>query len=119
MNRGFTLLEVLIALTVAALALAAGMGAVGGAAQRLDQISERTLAGWALDNARSELLLAGANARAPLEPLHETLLGREFITSVGKPDENGVASLVTVLKARPQQALATETVRLASVDATP
>ena len=58
--RGFTLLEVLIALAVVALALAA-LGRAGAQAIAAQQaLEERTLALWVADNALAEIRLQGA-----------------------------------------------------------
>lgn len=60
MNRrtGFTLLEVLIALVVVALALLALTRTAGGQANAFGGLRERTLAGWVAANVLSETRLA-------------------------------------------------------------
>ena len=55
--RGFTLLEVLIALVVVAVTLAAATAAIGGAARRQRGLEERTFATWAAHNALGRLRL--------------------------------------------------------------
>ena len=57
--RGFTLLEVLIALVVVAVTLAAATAAIGGAARRQRGLEERTFATWAAHNALARLRLEG------------------------------------------------------------
>lgn len=57
--RGFTLLEVLIALVVVAVTLAAATAAIGGAARRQRGLEERTFATWAAHNALGRLRLEG------------------------------------------------------------
>lgn len=74
--RGFTLLEVMIALLVVALTLAAATGAVGGAARQQTGLVERTFATWAAQNLLTRLRLEGlADTRVQEE---QVLAGRRF-----------------------------------------
>ena len=59
MNRGFTLLEVLVALAVVALGLSAAFAATGQSARTAEQLRVRTLAHWAAADALTALRLAG------------------------------------------------------------
>ncbi len=61
--RGFTLLEVLIALVVVALALLALTRTAGGQVAAFDALRERTLAGWVAANVLAETRIA-----TPLPP---------------------------------------------------
>jgi len=67
MNRGFTLIEVLVGMTVAALALTAGFATLGIVGERADRAERATVA--ALSGAATRDLLtqwlAGAQQRAP------------------------------------------------------
>lgn len=78
-GRGFTLIEVLIALVITATALALGFGAVQGSARRIAQVEQTTLAGWAIDNVVSDISLRALS----IEPGHhrfvETMLGRTLV----------------------------------------
>jgi general secretion pathway protein I len=56
--RGFTMIEVLVALAIVAIALAASMRAVGNLATSQRDLHERLLAGWSADNELSSLHLA-------------------------------------------------------------
>lgn len=58
--RGFTLIEVLVALAIIAIALAASLRAVGTLADGEADLQRRLLAGWSADNALAELKLARA-----------------------------------------------------------
>jgi general secretion pathway protein I len=58
--RGFTLIEVLIALAVVAIALLALTRAASVQVQGFDSLRERTLAGWVAANALTETRLASA-----------------------------------------------------------
>lgn len=107
MSRGFTLLEVLVALAVTALALTLGLASVKGTAQRLSQVELTVRAEWALENVRQELLLedappAGGFAR------EEAVLGQVFQTQVAQVGP-GSFTLVTTTRERPQAPLASAT----------
>lgn len=66
--RGFTLLEVLIALLVVSITLAAANAAIGGTAARQRQLEERTFAAWAAHGALARLRLDGfAGERTQIE----------------------------------------------------
>ncbi len=56
--RGFTMIEVLVALAIVAIALGASLRAVGSLAASEADLHERLLAGWSADNALAQLHLA-------------------------------------------------------------
>jgi general secretion pathway protein I len=56
--RGFTMIEVLVALAIVAIALAASLRAVGSLATSEAELHDRLLAGWSADNALAQLSLA-------------------------------------------------------------
>lgn len=58
--RGFTMIEVLVALAIVAIALAASLRAVGSLAASETDLHQRLLAGWSADNALAQLRLAHA-----------------------------------------------------------
>ncbi len=77
-DRGFTLLETLVALAVLATALTALTAAAGSSARQIDALRTRTLAGWVAENRVSEILLA-KDAPADGERRGEaTLAGRRW-----------------------------------------
>lgn len=53
-RSGFTLLELMVALAILAIALSAVMRAVGAATNNVDELRVRTLAGWVADNRLAE-----------------------------------------------------------------
>jgi general secretion pathway protein I len=57
---GFTMIEVVVALAIIAVALAASIRAVGTMASDSLELHERLLAGWSADNALTQLRLAHA-----------------------------------------------------------
>jgi len=57
-TRGFTMIEVLVALAIIAVALAASLRAVGSLAVGESELHQRLLAGWSADNALAQLQLA-------------------------------------------------------------
>nr|WP_269503897.1 type II secretion system minor pseudopilin GspI [Burkholderia sp. IMCC1007] len=58
--RGFTMIEVLVALTIIAVALAASIRAVGTMATNASDLHRRLLAGWSADNTLAQLRLTHA-----------------------------------------------------------
>jgi general secretion pathway protein I len=58
--RGFTMIEVLVALTIIAVALAASLRAVGSLANGEADLHRRLLAGWSADNTLAQLRLTHA-----------------------------------------------------------
>lgn len=50
MNRGFTLLECLVALAIVAVALTSGLHALGAIAFKAENLREHTLASWVAQN---------------------------------------------------------------------
>ncbi|CAB3758957.1 type II secretion system minor pseudopilin GspI [Burkholderia paludis] len=58
--RGFTMIEVLVALAIIAVALAASIRAVGTMATNSADLHHRLLAGWSADNALAQMRLTHA-----------------------------------------------------------
>ncbi len=64
MNRGFTLVEVLVALAVVALGVSALFTALGQSSRSAEQLRVRTLANWAATDALTALRLSRQTPRA-------------------------------------------------------
>jgi len=58
--RAFTMIEVLVALTIIAVALAASLRAIGSLAANEADLHRHLLAGWSADNALAQLWLSRA-----------------------------------------------------------
>lgn len=59
MQRGFTLIEVLVALTIIAIALMASLRAVGSITTSAEDLRARTLAQWSAENRLTEIRVRG------------------------------------------------------------
>ncbi len=77
-QRGFTLLEVLIALAILAIALAAAIKGVSSHVANLAYLKERSLAHWVGLNALTELRVSGQWPKSGEIKGDETMAGREF-----------------------------------------
>ncbi|MEO5701741.1 MAG: type II secretion system minor pseudopilin GspI [Casimicrobiaceae bacterium] len=110
-SRGFTLVEILVALAIVAVALAAGMRALAQAADSATFLKQRTLALWVAQNQLA------ASQLAPLWPSPGSATGdaqqagakfawRETITATPNPAFRRI-EIVVVDPATPQYALAT------------
>jgi general secretion pathway protein I len=58
-KRGFTLIEVLVAMTIAAIALMTALRATGSLAINSAELRARTLAQWSAENRLAQLRIAG------------------------------------------------------------
>lgn len=114
--RGFSLLEVLVALVVVATALAGSMGAVSRSAKDLSHLDEVTLAQWVLDNTLSRIQLQSETLSAGSHEFSEVMLGRPFtvIADIERPPRLPLltATVSVFAGARPERMLATASVRL-------
>lgn len=86
---GFTLLEVLVALAVVAIALAAGVRAAGALTDNAERLADVTAAQWCADNQLTALRLAGGppgvgDAEFSCEQLGRTYRG----TLITRPTPN-------------------------------
>ena len=77
-HRGFTLVEVLVALAITAMALAAGLKAAGALTDNAQRLGDVTAAHWCADNALVDLRLAQQFPGTGESEFGCTQLGREF-----------------------------------------
>lgn len=59
-NRGFTLIEVVVALAIVAIGMFAVFRVIGDATGQVDYLRDRSLAAWIADNRITELRISGA-----------------------------------------------------------
>ena len=78
MPRGFTLIEVLVALAITALALGAGMKAAGALTDNAQRLGDVTAAHWCADNALTGLRLARQFPDVGDADFSCSQLGRDF-----------------------------------------
>jgi len=78
-EAGFTLLEVLVAMTLLAVSLGAALAAVTGSSDRLARVQERTLGYWVATNVLVSLRLNPASAAVGSRSGEETMDGRRFL----------------------------------------
>jgi general secretion pathway protein I len=100
--RGFTLLEVLIALLVVSVTLAAANAAIGGTAARERGLEERTLATWAAQAALARLRLDGFSGETT--QIERTEGGRRLRVSVQVSPGDGVRQATLTVRAADGQA---------------
>ena len=76
--RGFTLIEVMVALAIVAISLAAGSRAASSVVDTSQRLSDVVLAQWCADNQLTELHLAGQLPPVGTTPFSCVQLGRTF-----------------------------------------
>jgi len=79
---GFTLIEVMVALAIVAIALAAGSRAASSVVDTSQRLSDVVLAQWCADNQLTELRLIDQLPPVGKTPFNCTQLGREFKGSI-------------------------------------
>ena len=80
--RGFTLIEVMVALAIVAISLAAGSRAASSVVDTSQRLSDVVLAQWCADNQLTELRLAGQLPPVGKSPFTCVQLGRNFKGSI-------------------------------------
>ena len=81
-GRGFTLLEVLVAVAIVAVSLAAGSRAASSVIDTSQRLSDVTLGQWCADNQLTELRLSEQLPPVGVTPFACTELGHEFKGSI-------------------------------------
>lgn len=97
MRRGFTLLEVMIALAIFSLAAVAILQVASGALKHQRRLEEKTVAGWVVDNQTALLYLMTASQRAA-EPRGEVWMAgsRWYWRAVILPTETPLLQAVRI-----------------------
>ena len=78
-SRGLTLIEVLVALTVVAITLSAGLKAAGSLMNNAERLSDVTAAQWCADNQLTQLKLTGTHLGVGDSDFACEQLGRHYI----------------------------------------
>lgn len=89
--RGFTLVEVLVALSITAIALAAGLKAAGALTDNAQRLGDVTAAHWCADNALTALRLAKQFPGTGDSDFACNQLGRDYkglLRTQGTPNPN-------------------------------
>ena len=90
-SRGFTLVEVLVALTIVALCLAAGLRAAGDMTSNSDRLAINSLAQWCAENELTEMRLTKVFPSIGDNSISCSQLGRDFSVKMsvrGTPNPN-------------------------------
>ena len=77
-QRGFTLIEVMVALAIVAISLAAGSRAASSVVDTSQRLSDVVLAQWCADNQLTEIHLTGQLPAVGKQPFTCIQLGRTF-----------------------------------------
>ncbi|HTY04656.1 MAG TPA: type II secretion system minor pseudopilin GspI [Rhodocyclaceae bacterium] len=78
-HRGFTLIEVLIALAIFAIGVMAALRALGVATGGVDDLRTRLLAGWVAQNHLTEMRIAGTFPAVGTNEGEAAMGGRQYV----------------------------------------
>lgn len=94
-NRGFTLLEIMVALVVLAIAMAAVIKTLGAQARNSEYLQQRTLASWVAQNRYAELRLASQASTLGVQQGTTQFAGQQWqwTTRISATDDQGVHRL--------------------------
>ena len=112
MRRGFTLLEVLVALAIVAIALGAGLRAAGALTDNASRLGEVIQAQWCADNQLTQLRLARlfpgpGESEFGCEQLGQRYRGRLVTRPTMNPSFNRVDAVMSDEQGRPLLTLST------------
>ncbi|WP_369973934.1 type II secretion system minor pseudopilin GspI [Pelomonas sp. KK5] len=111
-SQGFTLLEVMVALVIVAVALAAGMKAAGALTDNAARLRDVTVAQWCAQNQLTELRLnhtfpGSGESTFSCEQLGRSYQGRQVVRSTPNPNFQAVDVIVSDEQGRQQLTLST------------
>lgn len=104
-DRGFTLLEVLVALAIFAIVAASVLTASGRSLQVAEQLEEKTMAGWIADNRMVELQLIYPTPGEGREDKALEYGGREWEThsEIENTADKGMRRVTVWVATRPER----------------
>lgn len=109
--RGFTLIEVLVALAIVAITLAAGIKAAGALTNNTERMVDVSAAQWCADNALNNLRLAQVrnpvDADFPCEEFGRAYIGKVIVRPTPNPNFRRVDALVSDDQGHPLVTLST------------
>jgi general secretion pathway protein I len=110
--RGFTLIEVLVALAIVAIALGAGIKAAGALSDNAGRLKTVTAAQWCAENQLAELRLSRqfpntGDSDFSCEQLGRVYLGRLSVQTTPNPNFRRVDAQVSDDQGQPQLSLTT------------
>ncbi|MBL8326511.1 MAG: type II secretion system minor pseudopilin GspI [Rubrivivax sp.] len=116
-RRGFTLLEVLVALAIVAIALSAGLRAAGVLTDNAGRLAEVTAAQWCADNQLTAMRLARAfpgvgDADFSCEQLGRSYAGKLVVRPTPNPNFRRVDAVMLDEAGRPLVSISTVLGRL-------
>jgi general secretion pathway protein I len=111
-ERGFTLVEVLVALALVAITLAAGLKAAGALTHNAERLETVMSAQWCAENQLSELRLAKqfpgiGDADFSCQQLGQTYAGKLIVRSTPNPNFRRVDAQISDASGTPQLTLST------------
>ncbi len=111
-QRGFTLIEVLVALVLVAFTLVAGLRAAGALTSNAERLSQVMAAQWCAENQLSELRLGKqfpgtGETTFSCEQLGQTYVGRQIVVATPNPNFLRVDAQISDADGIPQLTLST------------
>jgi general secretion pathway protein I len=109
-SHGFTLIEVLVALTIVAITLGAGIRAAGSLTDSAQRLGEVVAAQWCADNELALLKVRGVrpvNGEFSCEQLGRVYLGRRLVSATPNPNFRRVDVTISDDAGRPLLTLLT------------
>lgn len=111
-SRGFTLIEVLVALVIVAISLAAGVKAAGALTNNAARLQTVSAAQWCAENQLSELRLSHqfppvGDSQFSCDQLGETFTGSLQVRPTPNPNFRRVDAVLSDASGQPQLSLST------------
>lgn len=115
-EHGFTLLEVVVALAIVALALGGSMRIARSSAVTAGHLEEKILAHWVAENVAATLILSALKDDPPQLAFSEVMMGRLYAASVSITPSDGLSSSAAITVSADGTALISRTVWLPALE---